>query len=144
MQGTHKGFKGLMTTRKETEHTWDLWNMNTLRREWRQKAQAQSLAWLMALRPEASSTELGTGHKSDMAPDAREIMRTWYGTFMGHIGHKLNGIQWGQNFLLIGKVKDLSSRLWYMQKSEYELTRTLPTIEEIEAELGGKEAGDGE
>ena len=64
---------------------------------------------------------------------------------MGHIGHKLNRIQWGQNFLLIEKVKDLSSRLWYMQKSKSELTRALPdslksarpTIEEIEVELGG-------
>jgi len=60
---------------------------------------------------------------------------------------------------LVGKVPqavapltDLSSRLWYMQKSEYELTRALPdslksvlpTIEEIDAELEGKEAGDGE
>jgi hypothetical protein len=39
-----------------------------------------------------------TGHKldkQDMAPDAREIMRTWYGTFMGHMGHELDGIQWG-------------------------------------------------
>ena len=26
-------------------------------------------------------------------------------------------IPWGQNFLLIEKVKDLSSRLWYMQKT---------------------------
>ena len=34
-----------------------------------------------------------TGHKldkQDMVPDAREIMRTWYGTFMGHMGHELN------------------------------------------------------
>ena len=34
-----------------------------------------------------------TGHKpdkQDMIPDAREIMRTWYGTFMGHMGHELN------------------------------------------------------
>jgi hypothetical protein len=22
-------------------------------------------------------------------------MRTWYGTFMGHMGHELDGIQWG-------------------------------------------------
>ena len=25
----------------------------------------------------------------------QEIMRTWYGTFMGHMGHELDGIQWG-------------------------------------------------
>ena len=34
-----------------------------------------------------------TGHKldkQDVVPDAREIMRTWYGTFMEHIGHELN------------------------------------------------------
>ena len=39
-----------------------------------------------------------TGHKldkQDMVPNAREIMRTWYGTFMGHMGHELDGIQWG-------------------------------------------------
>ena len=39
-----------------------------------------------------------TGHKldkQDMVPDARKIMRTWYGTFMGHMGHELDGIQWG-------------------------------------------------
>ena len=44
------------------------------RLEWRQKGQAQSFAWLMALRPEASNTELGTGHKQDMVPDARGLM----------------------------------------------------------------------
>ena len=35
--------------------------------------------------------------KQDMVPDARESMRTWYGTFMGHTGHELDGIviQWG-------------------------------------------------
>jgi hypothetical protein len=56
-------------------------------------------------------------------------------------------IPWGQNFLLIEKVKDLSTRLWYMQKPEYEMTHALPDslksalpmIEEIEAELGEKE-----
>lgn len=79
-----------------------------------------------------------------MTPDTREIMRTWYGTFMGHIGYKLNGIQWGQTSLLIEEVKDLSSRPWYMQKSEYEPTRALPTIEEIEVELGGTGVEDGE
>ena len=33
-----------------------------------------------------------TGHKldkQDMVPDAREIMRTWYGTLIGHMGHEL-------------------------------------------------------
>jgi len=25
----------------------------------------------------------------------QEIMCTWYGTFMGHMGHELDGIQWG-------------------------------------------------
>ena len=32
-----------------------------------------------------------TGHKldkQDMVPDAREIMRTWYGTFMGLMEHE--------------------------------------------------------
>ena len=80
-------------------------------------------------------------------------MHSWYGTFMGHIGHKLNRIQWGQNFLLIEKVKDLSSRLWYMQETikngwsrtlPDSLKSALPSIEEIEAELGGREAENGE
>ena len=34
-----------------------------------------------------------TGHKldkQDMVLDAREIMRTWYGTFMGYMEHELN------------------------------------------------------
>ena len=38
-----------------------------------------------------------TGHKldkQDMVPDARKIMRTWYGTFMGHMGHELDGIEY--------------------------------------------------
>jgi hypothetical protein len=38
-----------------------------------------------------------TGHKldkQDMVPDAREIMHTWYGTFMGHMGHELDGIEY--------------------------------------------------
>jgi len=62
-------------------------------------------------------------------------------------------IPWGHNILLMEKVKDLPIRLWYMSQtihnpigiSDYELTRalpenlksSLPTVEEIEAELGG-------
>ncbi len=82
-------------------------------------------------------------------------------------------IPWGHNILLLEKIKDLPTRLWYMQQtiglilcqtkdrilaeyalrdihkpigiSDYELTRalpgnlksSLPTVEEIEMELGG-------
>jgi len=38
-----------------------------------------------------------TGHKldkQDMAPNAREAMRAWYGTLIGHMGHELDEIQW--------------------------------------------------
>ena len=41
-------------------------------------------------------------------------------------------IPWGHNIMLMEKVKELSARLWYMQK----------TIEEIEAELQS-EVGEG-
>ena len=54
-------------------HLWDIWDMNALRLE---RGQAHSFAWLMARRPEASSTELGTGHKQDkqdMVPDTRDV-----------------------------------------------------------------------
>ena len=74
MQRAHKGLKRLTTIRKKTGHTWHF-----------NQTPACDLEQVMI------QASMQTGHKldkQDMVPDARKIMRTWYGTFMGLMEHE--------------------------------------------------------
>jgi hypothetical protein len=52
-------------------------------------------------------------------------MRTWYGTLIGHVGHELDGIQWGLNGdkgdispVDIGYEMDPMLAKWNMQRAQ--------------------------
>jgi len=90
---------------------------------------------------------VGIGHEMDpmLASGEREGLKRMIRFYCEHPGLIEKMPQ------LVAPLSNVSSRSWYMQKSEYELTRALPdslesalpTIEEIEAELGGMGVEDG-
>ena len=58
-------------------------------------------------------------------------MHAWYGTFMGHMGHELDGIQWGLNGNIspvdIGYEMDPMLVKWDMQRAHKGLKRLTTT-----------------